>query len=72
MIDKVKNIIVSILFGCILQFIVSIIREKGICVREKLSNKPFYLQLIVWTVLFQFILYFAATSRAGGFMYAQF
>lgn len=61
-----------ILFGCILQFIVSIIREKGICVREKLSNKPFYLQLIVWTVLFQFILYFAATSRAGGFMYAQF
>lgn len=61
-----------ILFGCILQLIVSIIHEKGISVREKLSNKPFCLQLIVWTVLFQFILYFAATSRAGGFMYAQF
>lgn len=61
-----------ILFGCVLQFIVSLFHENNVCIREKISSSHFIWQLIVWTALFQFILYFAATSRAGGFMYAQF
>ena len=64
--------ILILIFGVIIHFIVSLFHEKGMCIREQLNNKNFFVQLLLWTIILQLIIFFGATKNAGGFMYAQF
>lgn len=52
--------------------VVDIMHEKNISVRDKLSQKNFWVQVIVWVLLIQAIACFKSVSFAGGFMYANF
>lgn len=52
--------------------IVDIQHEKGVCIREKLDQRSFVTQVIVWTILIQCIACFGRVASAGGFMYANF
>ena len=63
---------VIVLAGCIIIFIVSIIKEKGISVRESLAAKPVAIRWAVYYGLIIFTLVFGATAASTGFLYANF
>lgn len=62
-----------IFVGCVVWFIVSVLKEKGMDVRQSLSKKPLvirwpvYLGLVLSVLVLGYI-----NEKAGGFMYAQF
>lgn len=58
--------------GVGLVLLVDILHEKKISVREKLNEKNYWLQVLVWVLLIQAIACFVSVSFAGGFMYANF
>ena len=63
---------IAALLFCAVLLIVSIMHERGIRIRKALNEKPFVLQIIVWTALIQLIACFGRFVSAGGFMYANF
>ena len=60
-------------FGCLAQFIVSYNQERGIQIRDNISQRP---RLVRWAVYMILIMSISALSlpanTAGGFIYAQF
>lgn len=52
--------------------VVDILHEKNISIRDSLSKKNYWLQVLVWVVLIQIIACFVSVSFKGGFMYANF
>lgn len=52
--------------------IVDILREKGRSVRKILSTKNYWVQLLIWTALVQFIVCFGKVESVEGFLYANF
>lgn len=64
---------IYVLFGCIILFIVSVLQEKGIQIREKIDTLPFLLKFALWiTVIFLIPLLGLDPQSEGGFMYANF
>ena len=58
--------------GCIVWFIVSLLKEKGINIEQKLSKLPLPVEFMVWFLLLVSIPMFSPMSVARGFIYAQF
>ncbi|MGN0367766.1 MAG: MBOAT family O-acyltransferase [Wujia sp.] len=58
--------------GCLIWFLVSFLEERNICLREKLSKLPFYVQFLAFTCLFLCIGLLSPMAVARGFIYAQF
>ena len=52
--------------------VVDILHEKNISIRDSLSKKNYWLQVLVWVALIQIIACFVSVSFKGGFMYANF
>ena len=62
-----------IFVGCVIWFIVSLLKEKGIDIREALDRKPWIVRWAVYGALIEAIPVFGKESNTiGGFMYAQF
>ncbi len=55
-----------------LVLLVDILHEKKISIRDWLSTKNYWVQVLVWVALIQAIACFVSVSFAGGFMYANF
>ncbi len=61
-----------LLGGCIVLFIVSVLQERGIKIREKISERSFAVQFILYAGLLLSIGFFGSTAAVRGFIYAQF
>lgn len=65
--------IIILLVGCVVWLIVSILKEKGIAVRQALDAKPLAVRWLVYIALVMSVAMFGYISNtSGGFMYAQF
>ena len=61
------------IIGCVTLFMVSVMQERGIKVRERIAELPLAVRWLIWIVLIYSIpLLGHYTQGAGGFMYAQF
>ena len=64
---------VILLIGCSAWFIVSLLKEKGINVREAIDRKPLIIRWAIYIALVLAIPCLGKISETqGGFMYAQF
>lgn len=61
-----------LLIACLILLYVDIQHERGISFRAQYEGKPYWTQVLIWTLLFQACLLFGRTVGAGGFMYANF
>ncbi|WP_434311424.1 MBOAT family O-acyltransferase [Hominifimenecus sp. rT4P-3] len=66
-----ENIVV-VLFGCLIVFVVSVLQERGVKIRESLSEKNWLLRWIVYGLLVLALPLLGETGPIGGFIYAQF
>ena len=65
--------LIILIIGCFVWLIVSILKEKGIAIREAVDRKPLVIRWIIYVMLVMTVAmagYISSTS--GGFMYAQF
>ena len=58
--------------GCVILFIVSVIQERDVKMRDALSKLPFYAQFAIFAVLLICIGLLSPMAVARGFIYAQF
>ena len=58
--------------AAVMLFIVSLMQEKGIRVRDWLQEKPLALRWLLLYILLFFTIFFFTTTSDGGFMYAAF
>ena len=58
--------------GCIILFIVSVLQERGMKIRESLSALPLPVTVFIYFCLLVSIGFFGSTAVARGFIYAQF
>lgn len=58
--------------GCVILFVVSLLQEKGIRIRDAVSRLPFYVQFIGFVVLLICVGLLSPMAVARGFIYAQF
>ena len=63
---------VIIIAGCIIVFIVSVLKEKGIAIRESIASKPLVIRWAFYYVLVAVILIFGYIGATQGFIYANF
>lgn len=61
-----------LLIGVISILVVDILHEKGVSVREAISQKSYVAQVIIWTIIVQMIACFGKVVTEGGFLYANF
>lgn len=61
-----------LLAGCILLFIVGVMQERGMKVRERISCLPPAVQILLFLMLFAAIGFLGSTASVRGFIYAQF
>ena len=65
--------LIILLAGCLVWLIVSILKEKGIVIREALDRKPLIIRWAVYIALVMSVAMLGYISNtSGGFMYAQF
>lgn len=66
-------ILVIVLFGCLILFIVSLLQERGVKIRESLSRMPLILRFAIYlALLFSLSAIGQMPLSSGGFIYAQF
>jgi alginate O-acetyltransferase complex protein AlgI len=63
---------VIIIAGCIIVFIVSVLKEKGIAIRESIASKPLVIRWAFYYALVVVILIFGYIGATQGFIYANF
>ena len=63
---------VIIIAGCMIVFVVSILKEKGICIRESIAAKPLVIRWVAYYGLIIGILLFGYIGATQGFIYANF
>ena len=63
---------VIIIAGCIIVFIVSVLKEKGIAIRESIASKPLVIRWAFYYALVAVILIFGYIGATQGFIYANF
>ena len=61
-----------VLAGCIIIFIVSLLKERGVAVREAIAAKPLIVRWAVWDAFIVIIFIFAYTGDGSAFIYANF
>lgn len=61
-----------VLAGCIIIFIVSLLKERGVAVREAIAAKPLIVRWAVWYAFIVIIFIFAYTGDGSAFIYANF
>ena len=61
-----------VLAGCIIIFIVSLLKERGVAVREAIAAKPLIVRWAIWYVFIVIIFIFAYTGDGSAFIYANF
>ena len=65
--------LLTILAGCIVMVSVGVLEERGVDVRQAISDAlPFPVVVLVWGLLFLLIGMFGCTAAPRGFIYAQF
>ena len=58
--------------GCIIIFVVSVLKEKGIKIREMVASRNIVLRWFIYIVFIMFILIYGSTSTTSDFIYANF
>ena len=58
--------------GCIILFIVSVLQERGMKIRESLAGLSLPITVAIYFCLLASIGFFGSTAVARGFIYAQF
>lgn len=67
------QMLVILLLGCIVLFVVSLLQERGMKIRETLSARPLILRIAVYLLLlFSLSMVGQPPLTSGGFIYAQF
>ena len=61
-----------VLAGCIIIFIVSLLKERGVAVREAIAAKPLIVRWAIWYAFIVIIFIFAYTGDGSAFIYANF
>ena len=61
-----------VLAGCIIIFIVSLLKERGVAVREAIAAKPLIVRWTIWYAFIVIIFIFAYTGDGSAFIYANF
>lgn len=68
---SVKDYVIVVV-GCLIIFIISYMKEKGICIREKIASKPLPVRWILYYGLIVAIVIWGYTGQTQGFIYANF
>ncbi len=63
---------IIIIAGCIIVFIISVLKEKGIVIRESIAAKPLAVRWAAYYALIAVILIFGYIGATQGFIYANF
>lgn len=63
---------IIIIAGCIIVFIISVLKEKGIAIRESIAAKPLAVRWAAYYALIAVILIFGYIGVTQGFIYANF
>lgn len=61
-----------VIAGCIIIFVVSLLKEKGINIRETIASYNIVIRWIIYIVFIMFILIYGSTSTTSDFIYANF
>ncbi|MDO5339023.1 MAG: MBOAT family O-acyltransferase [Eubacteriales bacterium] len=61
-----------ILVGCIIVFIISVLKEKGVSIRESIAKKNIVIRWGIWYALILLIIVFGYTGGVQAFLYANF
>lgn len=61
-----------LIVGCLILFVVSVLQERGMHIRESLAKLPLPVTVAVYMCLLLSIGFFGSTAVARGFIYAQF
>ena len=64
--------LLTLFIGCVIWFIVSVLKEKGINMEEAAAKTPIALEFLICILLLISIPLFSPMSVARGFIYAQF
>ena len=64
--------LLTLVIGVVILFIVSVLKERGVNIRESLSRLPLAAELLIFIVLLVSIPLFGPMAQARGFIYAQF
>ena len=69
--DKLDYMILAM--GCLVAFLISFLKERGIQIRESLGRKPLVIRWAVYGMLvFGIPMFGYVMTTTGGFIYAQF
>lgn len=63
---------IIVAFGCLIVFIISVLKEKGISIREAISKRPLVIRWMLYYGLLVVILILGYTGTTSGFIYANF
>ena len=64
--------LVIIAVGCIILFVISLLQERGVKIRESLARLPLPVTVAIYFCMLISIGLFGSTAVARGFIYAQF
>jgi len=64
--------LIIVISGCLIIFVVSLLKEKGINIRETIASYNIVIRWIIYIVFIMFILIYGSTSTTSDFIYANF
>ena len=68
---KAEDLLI-VIAGCIIIFVVSLLKEKGINIRETIASYNIVIRWIIYIGFIMFILIYGSTSTTSDFIYANF
>lgn len=63
---------IIVFVGCLIVFIISLLKEKGICIRDAIASKPVVVRWACYYSLILLVIFLGYTASASGFIYANF
>lgn len=66
------NDYIIIAIGCLIVFVISVLKEKGVNIRESISNRPLIIRWAIYYGFFVAIIVYSFVLDNSGFMYAAF
>lgn len=64
--------LIIVLVGCVIVFIVSLLKEKGVNIRQTIASKNIFIRWVVYIAFIMFIIIYGSTSTTSDFIYANF
>ena len=58
--------------GCLIIFIVSLLKEKGMNIRDTIAQKNIVVRWVIYIAFIMFILIYGSTATTSDFIYANF